>query len=265
MLRDGHAAPPHMDTMVEPYIIGLRVINIFAGYGSDSMFATAVSIGGIGAAEQATARVRGIVKLLKGMTGICAAVLMTYYTQAEFDNRLEKGVKPETWSAIKPFWADMKWAILGVQVAGDLITLGGGGWQAFKPPEPTRPVDGVIPADSLDKKEHGVALYARYACVIAAIARATLMSLSAYHLHENHEDENLIIQNYLFGARDITNALSRAPWYMFTQTGANNAIQAYGTEAAGARYRKVATARAVLQGISLATHTVAIYPFATRP
>jgi len=263
LLRSGRPVPPPMDTRVEPFIIALRVINIAAGYGSDSMFATSVSIGGMGAAESGVARVRGIAKVLKGATGITAATLMTYYTQTEYDRRMELGVRPETWDAIKPEpW--LKWAILGMQAAGDLITLAGGGAQAFRPPAPKPPVDGVVPADPIDVKEHSVALKARYVCVAAAIVKAGLMGKTAYYLHRNGEDENLIIQNYLFGARDIANALSRAPWYMFTQQGANDAIRLGGANAAGARYRKVVGVRAVLQGISLATHTVAIYPFGTR-
>lgn len=249
-----------MDTSMETLIIVLRAINIAAGLASDSMFAKTVSSGGIGAASQGEARVRAIAKVIKGASGIFAGYYTTFYSNLAFEKRLKSGVTDETWDSIKP----MAWVnptVFAVMVAGDCITLGGGIKQAFMPPKP-RELDGMGPieGDWIDQKEYTVARFAVLGCIAAITARTYFMIDTAKKLRNKDADEKLIMQVYLFGARDIAAVLARLPWFMFTQSGANWMREKF-KGGAPTIYGGVTVARAVLMGISLGTHVVAVYHY----
>lgn len=248
--------PAAMRKESETLIIVLRGINIAAGLASDGMFAREISTGGFGAASQGAARLRGLAKVVKGGTGIAASYLLTYKSAQAFEDRLRSGLKSEDWENIKPLpW--MNEAIFGALVAGDSITFLGGLKQLLCPPLPTGMVDGIIPADSLDKTEFKLACAMGFGCIGLIGARIYFMHTMIDKMRAVNADDNLIEQVRFFAFRDLATIFSRMPWFMFTQTGATKMIQVF---PAGAKtiYWSVTGARALFQGIALAMHVVAV-------
>jgi outer membrane protein assembly factor BamB len=259
MLGAQMPTPQPMETKCETLIIVMRSINIAAGLASDVMFTRTVSAGGIGAASQGEARVRGLAKVIKGASGILAAHLMSHISNPAFEARLRSGCTPEVWKTIEPMpWVNE--AIFGVQVAGDVITFGGGFKQLFFPSMPQVPgADGAIPGDAIDRAEFQVARVAAVGCIAAISVRTYLMFDTIKKLEDARVHGNVVKQVALFGARDISTVIARMPWFMFTQTGANRMIRAFA--GAPTLYAVVTGVRTVAQGIALGTHVTAVYMF----
>lgn len=256
--------PPRMETDCETLIIVLRSINIALGAASDVMFTRTVSSGGIGAASQVEARARGIVKVMKGMSGIAASYLTTYMSAKAFEHRLENGVTKEVWEKIAPeAWINT--TVFAVLVMGDAITFAGGAKQVFSPSLPQElGAAGSIAGDALDKAEFRFAVAAIPGMMTIIWKRGRIGELQVEQLERANADPGLIMQAKLFAGRDIATAVSRLPWFMFTQTGANSVRDTF-KGGAPTLYGVVTAGRAVAQGIALATHVLAVYVYGQRP
>jgi outer membrane protein assembly factor BamB len=250
VLRGASPVPKRMDTTWEPLIIVLRSINIAAGLASDALFTKMVSGGGF---DPVQARARGLAKVIKGSSGIAASCLLRYMSTPAWEERLESGVTPETWQKVKPepWMAD---AIMGVQIAGDMITFGGGFKQLVSP--------SLATSDPIDKTECAVATAGIGGFIALIWKRSVIMQNAVRALEESGADENLVMQVKLFAARDLSTIIARLPWFMFTETGANFIRK---SPSAKMIYGGVTAGRAVAQGISLGTHVVSVYHFGQRP
>ncbi|PXX42509.1 LamG-like jellyroll fold domain-containing protein [Undibacterium pigrum] len=248
--------PYEMDTSSETLIIVLRSINLISGLASDALFTKSVSSGGIGAASQGEARVRGMMKVLKGATGIAASSLQTFKWTPAFNDRMESGLSPEAWGIVKPKeW--MTCSVFSVLVVGDAITLLGGVWQVLSPPVPQQLGElGGIAGSWLDKKEAMIAKWAPVACIALLVARTIIYHQAMTVLEQDKAHENLKMQTRLYFIRDVSMIVARMPWFMFTQTGANWFRQSTGG-AATAIYAVVTGVRALASGTALVTHSLA--------
>lgn len=249
--------PKPMNTDAETLFIVLRGINIAAGLASDSMFAREMTAGGIGAASQGMARLRGLAKVIKGGTGIAGSYIQTYKSMPAFEERLSSGLHKKDWESIQPPpWIAI--ATFAVLVAGDGITFGGGLKQLLSPPAPVDKVNGLIPAEKWDKREYGVAWKAGLGCIGLIGARLYFMQDMMRKLDKLGADDKLVKQVAFFAMRDLFTIFSRMPWFMFTQAGANKMIGWFSAAGAPKMYWGVTAARALFQGAALATHVVAV-------
>lgn len=249
--------PDWSGTNCETLIIVARALNIAAGLGSDSMFTKAIMIGGVAGFSQAEARLRGLVKIGKALTGILASELTSHASAWMFDERMRKLLDDDAlWNKIRSKW----WAaepVFGILLIGDLVTLVGGVISAASPPTPaTAGADGLLAAP--DQGEYKFALVMRWICLGMLIARIVVMILSLVFAGAK-ATAKFTAQVTLLGVRDLCMIISRAPWYLYTQMGANEEIRKRGKDATASRYRTVTTVRAVSQTIALATHVAAVY------
>jgi outer membrane protein assembly factor BamB len=253
---EGQPTPKPMKKQRETLILVLRGMNIAAGLVSDGMFARTVGMGGFGAASQYEARMRGLAKVIKGGTGIAASYLLTYSSAPAFEERLKSGLTTKDWEDIKPLpW--MNEAIFGVLVAGDSITFAGGIYSVLCPSPPKLPVNGIIPADTIDTVEFFVAGFAVYGLIGLVGARIYFMQTMIEKMEAAHADDKLVKQVRWFAIRDLATIFSRMPWFMFTQSGATQMILLF-PGGAPTIYGGVTAARALLQAVALAAHVIAV-------
>jgi hypothetical protein len=253
-----------MDTSSETLFIVMRSINLAAGLVSDAMFTKTVSSGGIASASPAEARVRGLVKVIKGATGIVGSYVQTFESTPKFEKRMISGLTPEVWASIKPEdW--MPKAIFGVLVLGDAFTFVGGAKQIFAPPLP-QPLSalGDIDGGMLDKAESRIAIAAGVGCIGLIWKRTVIFQDTIKKLEDARADENLVMMVRMYFIRDISMIVARMPWFMFTQTGANW-IRSKTGGGASLTYGIVTGVRAVAGGVALGTHVIAAYKYGQQP
>jgi outer membrane protein assembly factor BamB len=252
-------APKPMNTDSEVMLIVLRSINIAAGLGSDIMFARAVGAGGFAGSSPGMAQARGLLKVLKGGTGIAASYVQTFKSVPAFEERLKSGLHKKDWENIKPpAWIAP--AIFGVLVAGDAITFAGGIKHMLCPPAPVAMVNGVIPADWLDQKECAVAISAAFGCIGLIGARIYVLQDQMGKLQNLGAHDKLVKQALFFGLRDLFMIFARMPWFMFTQDGANKIINK-SPGGAVQIYGGVTAARGIFQVLALGTHVISVEVF----